>query len=87
MPSIMYYGNGSPEWFRDYPRNPDGLIKIYMLPPVLYPDGTSNITVNPVLSEHSQKTKKVFKTYNRLMQVESSAECSRGAFCSTFDLH
>ena len=45
MPSIMYYGNGSPEWFRDYPRNPDGLIKVYMLPPVLYPDGTQNYSI------------------------------------------
>ena len=26
-------------------------------------------------------------TDNHLMQVKSIAECSRGAFCSTFDLH
>ena len=29
----------------------------------------------------------VFKTNNLLMQVKSTAECSRGAFCNTFDLH
>ena len=28
-----------------------------------------------------------FKTGNRLIQVKSIAECSRGAFCNTFDLH
>ena len=31
--------------------------------------------------------KKVFKTDNPFMQGKSFAECSRGAFCSTFDLH
>ena len=45
-----------------------------------------------------KKTKMVFKTDYRLMQVKSIAECSkgsilqyfwppRGAFCNTFDLH
>ena len=77
MPSIMYYGNGSPEWFRDYPRNPDGLIKVYMLPPVLYPDGTPNITIKPALSGHSKYNKtKVLKPCGTLMQVKSSTEHS-----------
>ena len=31
--------------------------------------------------------KKVLKTDGSLMQVESIAECSLGAFCNTFDLH
>ena len=32
-------------------------------------------------------TTKGVKTNERLMQVESIAECSLGAFCNTFDLH
>ena len=46
-----------------------------------------NITVKPVLSSHSKEDRFVFKTGNRFMQVESIAECSRAAFCNTFDLH
>ena len=35
-----------------------------------------------------KKTKKLaFKTDYRLMQVKSIAECSKRAFCNTFDLH
>ena len=34
-----------------------------------------------------KKTKLVFKTVYRLMQVKSIAECSKRAFCNTFDLH
>ena len=30
---------------------------------------------------------KVLKTDGSLMQVQSIAECSLGAFCNTFDLH
>ena len=30
---------------------------------------------------------KVLKTGGSLVQVESIAECSTGAFCNTFDLH
>ena len=46
------------------------------------------ITVKPVLSGHSKEDpEKGFKTDNRLMQVKSIVECSRGAFFSTFDLH
>ena len=33
------------------------------------------------------KLTKVVKTNEHLMQVESIAECSLGAFCNTFDLH
>ena len=45
-------------------------------------------TVNPVLRGHSKRTPKiVFKTHYRVMHVKSIAECSFGAFCSTFDLH
>ena len=45
-------------------------------------------TVKPVLSGHSKIDKmKVLKTGGSLMQVKSIAECSRGAFCNTFDLH
>ena len=41
-----------------------------------------------VLSGHSKIDKtKVLKTYDNLMQVESIAECSLGAFCNAFDLH
>ena len=46
------------------------------------------ITVKPVLRGHSKKDKKlVFKTDFSLMQVKSIAECSKGPFCNTFDLH
>ena len=34
-----------------------------------------------------KKTKMGFKTDYRLMQVKSIAECSKRAFCNTFDLH
>ena len=45
-------------------------------------------TVNPVLSDHSKRNPKlVFKTDYRLMQVKCIAECSKRAFCITFDLH
>ena len=45
-------------------------------------------TVKPVLSGHLKIGKKeVFKIDGSLMQVESIAECSLGAFCNTFDLH
>ena len=30
---------------------------------------------------------KALKTHESLMQVESIAECSHGAFCNTFDMH
>ena len=44
--------------------------------------------VKLVLSSHSKIDKtKVLKTDGCLMQVESIAECSLGAFCNTFDLH
>ena len=32
------------------------------------------------------KQRKVLKTIDSLMRVESIAECSLGAFCNTFDL-
>ena len=45
-------------------------------------------TVKAVLSGHSKTDKtKVLKTNGCLMKVESIVECSRGAFCNTFDLH
>ena len=45
-------------------------------------------TVKPVLSSHSKIDKtKVLKTNGSLMKVESFAECSKRAFCNTFDLH
>ena len=45
-------------------------------------------TVKPVLSGHSKIDKtKVLKLDGTLMQVESIAECSKRAFCNTFDLH
>ena len=45
-------------------------------------------TVKTCLKRPLKKTPKlVFKTYYLLMQVESIAECSKRAFCNTFDLH
>ena len=44
--------------------------------------------VKPVLSGHSKRRPKlIFKTYYRLMQVKSIAECSKRSFCNTFNLH
>ena len=46
------------------------------------------ITVKPALSGQSKKDQQlVFKTDYRLMHVKSIAECSKIAFCNTFDLH
>ena len=46
------------------------------------------ITVEPVLDGHSKIDKtNVLKTDGSLMKVESIAECSKRAFCNTFDLH
>ena len=40
------------------------------------------------LSGRSKRRQKlVFKTDYRLMQAKSIAECSKRAFCNTFDLH
>ena len=45
-------------------------------------------TVKPVLSVRIQKDLKLgFKTNYSLMQVKSIAECSKRAFCNTFNLH
>ena len=44
--------------------------------------------VKPVLSNHSKTGKtKVLKTGVSLMQARYIAECSKRAFCNTFDLH
>ena len=49
------------------------------------------ITVKPFLSMFSGHSKidktKVLKTNGSLMKVENIAECSKRAFCNTFDLH
>ena len=48
----------------------------------------NDVILKPVLSNHLKIYKtKVLKTDGSLMQVESFAECSLGAFCNTFDLH
>ena len=45
-------------------------------------------TVKSVLSGHTKIDKtKVLMTDGSLMKVESIAECFRGAFFNTFDLH
>ena len=46
-------------------------------------------TVKPFLSGLSkiEKKTKVLKTKGSLVKVESTAECSFGAFCNAFDLH
>ena len=45
-------------------------------------------TVKDCLKRPLKKSPKyVFNTDTRLLQVKSIAECSRGAFCNTFDLH
>ena len=48
----------------------------------------NNLTVKPVLSGHSKIDKtKALKANGSLMKVERIAECSKRAFCNTFDLH
>ena len=44
-------------------------------------------TVKPALSCHSKEQRLVFKIEYRLMQVKRIVECSKRAFCNTFDLH
>ena len=66
------------------------LKKIILFPCMFHNDkmDISAYTVKPVLSGHSKRESKlVFKTAYRLMQVKSIAECSKRAFCNTFDLH
>ena len=49
---------------------------------------TEQHTVKPVVSGHSKRRPKlVFWTDYLKMQVKSIAECSKRAFCNTFDLH
>ena len=49
---------------------------------------TDPYTVKPVFSDQSKIDKtKVLKTNGSLMKVKSIAECSKRAFCNTFDLH
>ena len=49
---------------------------------------TDNVkTVYPLQTKFAGGITKVSKTDGSLMQVESIAECSLGAFCNTFDLH
>ena len=56
--------------------------------PVRHLSSYVNIPVKPVLSAHSKVDQtKVLKTNGSLMEVESIAECSLGAFYNTFDLH
>ena len=42
---------------------------------------------HPYAATQKEDQKLVFKTNYRLMQVKSIAECSKRAFCNTFDLH
>lgn len=39
MPSVIYYGYGADDWTKDFPRETNGVLRWYMLPPVKYPDG------------------------------------------------
>ena len=40
-----------------------------------------------VKQQLSKRPKIVFQNQFRLKQVKSIAECSKGTFCNTFDLH
>ena len=44
---------------------------------------------NPIQSPlfQGEAITKIFKTDGSLVQVESIADCSTGAFCNTYDLH
>ena len=66
---------------------------IYWDSPRIYKHSGNNetldfFTVKPFLIGHSKIDEtKILKPCGSLMQVESTAECSTGAFCITFDLH
>ena len=48
----------------------------------------NDFTVKPVLSSHTKEDQKLFfKTDYGLMHFKSIAECSKRAFCNTFDLY
>ena len=56
--------------------------------PSLLAHTKNGYTVKPVLRDHLKIDKtKVSTTDGSLMQVKSIAECSKRAFCNTFDLH
>ena len=56
--------------------------------PSLLAHTKNGYTVKPVLSDHLKIDKtKVSTTDGSLMQVKSIAECSKRAFCNTFNLH
>ena len=40
MPCVIYKGNGKDSYYEGFPRNTDGTVSYYMLPPIKYPDGT-----------------------------------------------
>ena len=49
---------------------------------------TDNVkTVYPLQTKFAGGITKVLKINGSLMKVESIAECSKRAFCNTFDLH
>ena len=75
---------------RDYPQthaaNHKNIFKIMWCEAINY--YTINYTVNPVFSCHSKRRQKLFFMSDyRLMEVKIIAECSKKAFCNTFDLH
>ncbi|KAJ8303610.1 hypothetical protein KUTeg_020006 [Tegillarca granosa] len=39
MPTLLYFGKGGENWFEDYPKDVNGNIHLYFLPPIKYPDG------------------------------------------------
>ncbi|XP_060073896.1 uncharacterized protein LOC132553653 [Ylistrum balloti] len=55
MPSILYYGQGAPDWPENYPRNSTNLIGIYVLPPIKYPDGKHYIKLGNFADSVSQR--------------------------------
>ena len=39
MPCVIYKGKGKTSYYEAFPRNKDGTVSYYMLPPIKYSDG------------------------------------------------
>lgn len=39
MPSIYYTGTGAKDWRSKFKRSSDNTVRLFMLPPIKYPDG------------------------------------------------
>lgn len=70
MPSIMYFGPGNKSWPADYPKDSNGNLGFYMLPPIKYPDGRFYIRISIVTKfnnrgfHYSEQMYSMFRIWN-----------------------